>query len=79
MREAPLRGRSEGAGQQGGAGVLIGAGQADTGSTEPSSVFLGAYYNIGGGLKLWGETTTVDFDDGGDDLTKTLLGMRIDF
>lgn len=59
--------------------LLVGFGQADTGSTEPSSVFLGAYYNIGGGLKLWGETTTVDYDDGSDDLTQTLLGMRIDF
>ncbi len=59
--------------------LLLGFGQADTQDAEPTSFFLGGYYNIGGGLRLWGETTTVDNDDGSDDTVRTLLGMRIDF
>lgn len=58
--------------------MMIGAGQADTGTTEPSSTFLGAYYNMGGGLRLWLESTNVDYDDG-EEVTRTYLGMRFDF
>ena len=59
--------------------ALLGFAQADTGTAEPDSTFLGVYHNLGGGLRLWLETTTVDRDDGSDDFTQTLLGMRIDF
>ena len=59
--------------------LLVGLGQADTGTTEPDSIFLGVYHNMGGGLRLYLESTDVDYDDGGDGLTQTLLGMRVDF
>ena len=59
--------------------LLVGFGQADTGSTEPDSSFIGLYHNLGGGLRLWLESTNVDYDDGSNDLTQTLVGMRIDF
>lgn len=61
--------------------LLVGFGQADNAvaNTKPDSWFLGAYYNMGGGLRLWGESTGVSYDDGSDDVTQTLLGMRIDF
>ncbi|MBX2868192.1 MAG: porin [Acidiferrobacterales bacterium] len=63
--------------------VLVGAGVAeDNGTGEADSVFLGAYHNLGGGLKLYLETTSVTTEDAGvelSDITQTLLGMRIDF
>lgn len=61
--------------------ALFGYGQADVESndTEPSSIFAAYYYNIGGGLKLYVEATSVDFEDGNDDFQQALLGMRIDF
>jgi len=68
--------------------LLVGAGVAENtaganNGAEASSVFLGAYHNLGGGLKLYLETTSVQQDDSAgneiSDLSQTLLGMRIDF
>ena len=58
---------------------LLGFGSADTGTTEPSSVVAGVYHNLGGGLKIFAEHTTVDNDNNTDDTVITYLGMRIDF
>ena len=73
--------------------LLVGYGVAESDSLtpgadlEPESIFLGLYHNMGGGLRLYLESTNVDFDP--DNLliselnpsegTRTLLGMRIDF
>lgn len=64
---------------------LVGFGTAEKNSggsaaTEPDSAFLGFYHNMGGGLRLYVEATSVDFDEGDSgDFTQTLLGMRFDF
>jgi predicted porin len=65
---------------------LLGFGQADrklgntTADAEPDSVFLGFYHNMGGGLRLYAEHTTVNSDEqDAEDASRTLLGMRFDF
>ncbi len=63
--------------------LLVGFGQgSETNRTnDPDSWFLGIYHRMGGGLRLYLESTGVDFGNGGteSDLTVTLLGARIDF
>jgi len=64
--------------------LLLGFGQANvdvpgSAETEPTSAFLGFYHNMGGGLKLYVEATSVDYDDGADNFEQALIGMRIDF
>lgn len=76
--------------------LLLGVGQATVtnpgaAETEPTMAFLGFYHNMGGGLKLYIEATSVDEDvsnsdqfddfiDGGDNtFDRALIGMRIDF
>ena len=66
-------------GSAGSTSFLLGFGTADTGTTEPSSVVAGVYHNLGGGLRLYAEHTTVDNDNNTDDTVITYLGMRIDF
>ena len=64
--------------------LLVGYGAveqeaAGVAGPEPTSIFLGFYHNMGGGLRLYFEGTSVDRDDGTDDFTRGILGMRIDF
>lgn len=73
--------------------LLLGFGTAEFDRTgidndaEPESIFLGIYHNMGGGLRLYLESTNVDFDPDNvfvsqfnpSEGTRTLLGMRIDF
>ncbi len=64
-----------------GGSILLGTGTVDddTTSASPSSVFLGLYHNMGGGLRLYVESTSVDPDNGGADNNVTYFGMRFDF
>jgi predicted porin len=73
--------------------LLLGYGQAEVSaglvapvSTDPKQWFLGAYHNLGGGLRLYAEYASVDYDSDNNnedfqvgDLDRLLLGMRIDF
>ena len=59
--------------------LLLGLSQADTGTTKPDQFSLGLYHKLGGGLRVYLEHLTLDMDDGTDDFSRTLLGMRIDF
>lgn len=45
---------------------------------EADQLILGVYHNMGGGLKLYYEGTSIDYTDRGDK-SRHLLGMRIDF
>jgi len=53
-------------------------GTSDAADNDADQVFLGVYHNLGGGLKLWFEGTSVSYDAPGD-IDRYLLGMRIDF
>jgi predicted porin len=53
-------------------------GTSDAADNDADQVFLGVYHSLGGGLKLWFEGTSVSYDAPGD-LSRYLLGMRIDF
>ena len=46
---------------------------------DADQLILGVYHNMGGGLKLYYEGTTVSYDDNRGDIDVHLLGMRIDF
>ncbi len=49
---------------------------------KPSQYTLGLYHNMGGGLRLWAEYASIDYDNFDERTGKTkqaLLGMRIDF
>lgn len=59
--------------------LLLGLSQADNGTTEPEQITAGLYHKLGGGLRIYVEHLTLDLDDGTDDFSRTLLGMRIDF
>ena len=45
---------------------------------ETDQVLWGIYHNLGGGLRLYYEATTVE-DDADKDISHHLLGMRVDF
>lgn len=45
---------------------------------DADQIILGVYHNMGGGLKLYYEGTSVDYSVGGD-FARHLLGMRYDF
>jgi len=56
--------------------VLVGFGTQDNGDGDDNDTnFIGLYYNLGGGLRLWLESN--DSDEADD--RRTLLGARIDF
>lgn len=57
--------------------LLAGFGEADSGASDPSSMFFGAYYSLGGGMTILLETMSIE--NGNDDDTRTLAGMLINF
>lgn len=57
--------------------LLAGFGEVDDDTSDPSSMFFGAYYSLGGGMTLLLETNSVE--SGNDDNTRTLAGMVINF
>ncbi len=66
--------------------LLLGYGQVDTGGNEPSALTAGVYHKLGGGMRLWAEAVAFDGDldaatddTTAADLTRVLLGMRVDF
>ena len=60
--------------------LMIGwQGASSDANGDADQLILGVYHNMGGGLKLYYEGTSVSYDDGRGDLDIHLLGMRIDF
>ena len=65
---------------------LIGLSSADDGNDaatpktdDSSQTTWGVYHNLGGGLKLYYEATSLDSENKGWDGSRHLLGMRVDF
>ena len=63
---------------------LVGLSEADdgndvTGTDDSSQTTWGVYHNLGGGLKLFYEATSLDSENKGWDGSRHLLGMRVDF
>jgi predicted porin len=73
-----------GGGTLGKSTFLLGVSTADlntAGQSDPESVVWAYYYNMGGGIKLYYEATSVDEKGAGQaaDGTIHILGMRVDF
>ena len=63
--------------------IGYGATSVDGSTSEPTLLNLGVYYKLGGGMRLWYEGAFLDRDapagEPSADLTRHILGMRIDF
>lgn len=61
--------------------LMVGYGTSEDGVTgvSPDTFMAGAYYGIGGGLRLHAEYASYDEDDGEDNTSSAVVGIRIDF